>query len=71
MGQAMQVCSLSYLSALTFATVGFPFYPAHLYEPADPMVPVNILKMEEDARRKYKTTGAMYPVQFYDKQRSW
>ncbi|GAB1518422.1 hypothetical protein RhiTH_001481 [Rhizoctonia solani] len=50
---------------------GFPFYPAYLYEPTDPMVPVNILKMEEDARRKYKTIGAMYPVQFYDKQRSW
>ncbi|KAH7335459.1 hypothetical protein B0J17DRAFT_670266 [Rhizoctonia solani] len=50
---------------------GFPFYPAAVHEPSDPMVPHNILGLEDVIRRKLKATGVMYPVQFYDKQRTW
>ncbi|CAE6377360.1 unnamed protein product [Rhizoctonia solani] len=50
---------------------GFPYYPAAVHEPNDPMVPHNILGLEDVIRRKLKATGVMYPVQFYDKQRTW
>ncbi|KAJ1306631.1 hypothetical protein OPQ81_007627 [Rhizoctonia solani] len=50
---------------------GFPYYPAAVHEPSDPMVPHNILGLEDEIRRKLKATGVMYPVQFYDKNRTW
>ncbi|KAG8731193.1 nuA3 HAT complex component nto1 [Ceratobasidium sp. 423] len=50
---------------------GFPYYPAAVHEPTDPMVPQNILGLEDVIRRKLKATGVMYPVQFYDKHRTW
>ncbi|CAE6475902.1 unnamed protein product [Rhizoctonia solani] len=42
-----------------------------VHEPTDPMVPHNISGLEDVIRRKLKATGVMYPVQFYDKQRTW
>ncbi|KAH7914590.1 PHD-zinc-finger like domain-containing protein [Hygrophoropsis aurantiaca] len=47
----------------------YPWWPAVIYDPADPLVPLSVLNQRERTRRT--DDGPLYLVQFYDKASQW